>query len=385
MSRREKGIGGISQRADGRWVGRIDVGITIDGKRKIKSVYGKTKQEAQRKLKEVRDSLTRGEYMDRKPKDHTIQYYADEWLQLRKHEIKSSTFDTIESNFINIIYPRIGIYQFDKVTPKDIQGFIDKLVKDGYSYSIVKKMYYYLKAIYEFFYDRKEILDIPFKRIVLPKKLKKESSSIVFFNEEEIKKIKECALSKYPNGTYVFRSGYAIILLLYTGLRCGELIGLKWANIDFDNKQIKVESSIREIKDRSENAKQKTKFEETTPKTSSSIRIVPLSDMAIEALRYFESIKSNDIYVVTTSTGSHITNSRLNRAFHSILDRCGIEKKAGVHSLRHTFASMLFKKGVDAKTVSEILGHSDISITYDIYIHIIDEQKRKAIEQLNDM
>jgi len=386
MARRENGMGSISKRKDGTWTGRIDIGIQSNGKRKMKAVYGKTEAEVKRKLKEVRDAITRGEFKQ-DIKAVTVKSYMNNWLQnYKKHEIKPSTYDIIEATCNNLIYPRIGDFQFSAVKSSDIQNMINDLTDRGYSYSTIRKVYNYTKAAYTFACERKEISEIPFVRISLPKNIKKDVSDIVFFNEDEIKLIKEHALTKFPNSdAYVFRYGYAILLLLYTGLRCGELLGLKWENVDFENKTIKIKNNLKQVKNRDDSIDQKYIVIEQTVKTKSSQRTVPLSDMAIEALRYYEKMKTDSPYVLSTKQGKPVSARNLDRAFRNILERAGIDKRAGVHSLRHTFASLLFKKKVDVKTVSEVLGHYDVSITYNIYIHIIDEQKTKAIEQLNDL
>ena len=174
-------------------------------------------------------------------------------------------------------------------------------------------------------------------------------------------------------------------MLLYTGLRIGELLGLKWNNIDFENKILKVSGNLKQVKNRDEN-KGEAKYIviEQTTKTKSGNRIIPLSDKAIEALKYFEKRKiKKDSYVLITKNGKSVSARNRDTTFRQILKNAGIDKISGVHSLRHTFASMLFKKGVDPKTVSELLGHSDVSITYNIYIHIIHEQKTKAINLSN--
>ena len=108
-----------------------------------------------------------------------------------------------------------------------------------------------------------------------------------------------------------------------------------------------------------------------------------MADRAIEALDYLSKHRKHGKFVAVTKNGNSVPARNIDRAFRQIIKATGIEKTCGVHSLRHTFASMLFKRGVDVKTVSEILGHSDVSVTYNIYIHIIDEQKFTAIDLLN--
>lgn len=383
--RREKGMGCVSQRKDGTWTGRIDLGYQPNGKKKIKAVYGKTEAEVKRKLKDLRNEIAKGEFKQ-DIKAITVKTYMNNWLvNYKKNEVKPSTYDLIESTCNNLIFPRIGNYQLAAVKPSDIQNMINDLTEKGYSYSTIRKAYNYTKSAYTFALERKEVTEIPFAKIILPKSVKKDMSEIVFYNEDEIKLIKENALTKFPHSdAYIFRYGYAIILLLYTGLRCGELLGLKWEDVDYENNSIKVRRNLKQVVNRDEDVDQKYVVIEQSTKTKSGIRSVPLSNMAKEALAYYEKIRTDSPYVLSSKKSKPVSARNLDRAFRNILTRAGITKQYGVHSLRHTFASMLFKKGVDVKTVSEILGHSDVSVTYNIYIHIINEQKVRAIEQLND-
>lgn len=383
MSRRENGEGSISQRKDGTWTGRIDIGRTPDGKRKVKAVYGKTEREVKVKLKEIRNSLIRDEFLD--SQTITVKKYVEDWLvTYKKNEVKPKTYDYIEMIFNNYVLPNIGQLQLQSVTHDDVQRMINKLSEADYAYSTIRKVYIYSNNIFDLARKRRDIKDNPCDFVVLPKVKEKSVSDIVYYNENDIAKIKEVALQKYSNGKYVYRYGWAIILMLYTGLRAGEACALRWENIDFEAKTLYVDSNITIVKDRDANSTKRNKLVEGSPKSRSSERRIPLADMAVEALKYFKEVSIGDKYVITKQSGNLLDHHTLDDTFYLIIDKACPNKKYGVHALRHTFASMLFKKGVDVKTVSEILGHKDTSITYNIYIHIIDDQKKKAVAQLND-
>jgi integrase len=168
-------------------------------------------------------------------------------------------------------------------------------------------------------------------------------------------------------------------------MRIGEAISLEWAKVDFANKKIRIDCNAVEIVDRSPNAKKKTRIEvQDTPKTEASIRYINLSKTAIEALEELQKLNGGHKYVLANSNGGLLQYRNFNRMLESILERCNIEP-CGSHSCRHTFASMLIRKGVDIKVVSELLGHADVSTTYNIYVHLINEQKQKAIEMLDEL
>lgn len=384
MKRRDKGEGSISQRKDGLWTGRIDIGVQENGKRKIKAVYGKTEQEVKRKLRALKKDLIKHDYQE--VKKLSVREYITSWLyNYKQNEVKPSTFDRIEQVCENQIFPCIGDLQINSVTANDFQKMINELA-EKYSYSTVKKAYDYTKSCFTLAYDKREILYNPFVRISLPVNKKKDIADIHYYNDDEIKLIKEYSLQKYSNGCYVYKYGYAIILLLYTGLRVGELLALKWDCVDFDKKTLTVSGNVKQVKNRNSDASVSyITIEQNTAKTKSGMRVIPLSKSALEALEYFREINKNHTYIVSSSEDKPLSARNLDRTFRSILTNAGIENIHGVHSLRHTFASMLFRKGVDVKTVSELLGHADTGVTYNIYIHLIQEQKIRAVEGLDEL
>lgn len=380
--RRDKGSGSISQRNDGTWTGRVTLGYDENGKRKVKAFYGKTKGEVKKKMAEFQADIIRGDYQQ--VIKRSVEGYMTDWLNdVKQNELKPSSFDRLEQTCKYQVFPFIGTLQMGMVTPEDVQGVINKLVDKGFSYSTIKKAYNAMNACFTFASERDAIRKNPCRRISLPKNREKEISDVVFYDDGQIEAIEKAAMVKYGNGVYKYQNGWYIILLLYTGLRIGELLALKWENVDFDKKQIKVIGNLKEVKSRGKSITNYMTVEQPT-KTKSGNRIVPLADRAIDALRYLEKHKHSEEYVAATKNGKHISPRNIDRTFRQILTAAGIEQSSGVHSLRHTFASMLFKKGVDPKTVSEILGHSDVTVTYNIYIHLIQEQKAKAIELLND-
>ena len=382
MTRREKGMGSVSQRKDGSWTARVTLGVDSNGKRKVKALYGKTEREVKKKLKGFQQELIKNDYKE--VQKTTVEEYMNDWLlHTKRNELKPSSYDRLEETCKYQIYPFIGYCQIHELTATHIQKLINSLTEKGYSYSTIKKAYNALHSCLMLAYEREEIRKNPFVGIALPKQVKKDISDIVYFTEEETELIEHYALERYGTGKYKYENGWFIILLLYTGLRVGELLALKWENIDLVRKTLRVSGNLKQVKDRDESSDKAYKIIEQTPKTKSGNRIVPLADRAIEALDYLSKHRKHGKFVAVTKNGNSVPARNIDRAFRQIIKATGIEKTCGVHSLRHTFASMLFKRGVDVKTVSEILGHSDVSVTYNIYIHIIDEQKFTAIDLLN--
>jgi len=162
---------------------------------------------------------------------------------------------------------------------------------------------------------------------------------------------------------------------------------LKWDDIDFDKRTMKIQATSTSIKERDENngytGKYKT-VEQDSVKTASSHRILPLNVVAIETLKSLQ-LASTGKYVISTKTGHMLKPYDLNRSFGRILNNAGISGEYGVHSLRHTFATILFGQGVDIKIVSKLLGHQSIRITYDTYVHVLAELEVQAIEAIPNL
>ena len=168
----------------------------------------------------------------------------------------------------------------------------------------------------------------------------------------------------------------------------GEVLGLKWEDIDFENKTIHVCRNVAYIKNRNSNLDTtkgyRVEVKEFT-KTDAGNRLIPMNNTSFSLMNSLKSKSSDEnSYVFENKNGNVISPHNLEKKFNKILKNCNIEK-TGLHTLRHTFASMLFKKGVDVKTVSEILGHADVRITYNTYIHLIKEQKHDAVNLLDDL
>jgi integrase len=380
--RRDKGDGSLFQRADGKWVAQLRIGTKENGKPKLKSFVNDTRQEAKKRLDEYKKAIIKNDY--REIKKRTVRDYMDDWLY-NTLKLKGKSLDIKELSLRNHVYPYIGDMQIASLGANDIQRMVNALIDKEYSYSTIKKAYDAVNQCFKLALIKEEIHKNPCLGVVLPKNTKKKAEAIRFFNDAEIELIKSECVSKHKNGASKYRLGYGVVLLLYTGMRIGEAIPLSWEKVDFANKRIFIDCNAVEIVDRSPNAKTKTRIEvQDTPKTEASIRHINLGKTAIEALEELKKLNGGHKYVLANSNGGLLQYRNFNRMLESILERCNIEP-CGSHTCRHTFASMLIRKGVDIKVVSELLGHADVSTTYNIYVHLINEQKQQAIEMLDEL
>ena len=385
-NKREHGQGTIYLRKDGRWYGAVQNGYNENGKPKMITVYGKTEAEAKRKLKEKIKLINSDELIlqNNTIKNITVEEYCTNWLKnVKVNELKPSSYDRKELTLSNQVYPSIGMLQLSQLSIDDVQKMVNQLKQKELSYSSIKKAYEAINACCKYAIIRGDLQKNPCTGVTLPKNLKHQDGDIKFYTEKQVESLLKQSTIKYNNGKNKYRLGYGIQLLLYTGLRIGEALALTWEDVDIQNKTIKVNKNLKQVKNRDDNQSKYKIIVQNSTKTNSGTRVVPLNNKSIEALKQIKEITGQYKYVFSTQTGKNMSSRTCDRMFRKIQENCGFKEIYGVHALRHTFASLLFKRGVDVKTVSEILGHKDVSVTYDTYIHLIQEQKVNAMNLLD--
>ena len=385
-NKREHGQGTIYLRKDGRWYGAVQNGYNENGKPKMITVYGKTGAEAKRKLKEkIKLINSDGLILQNNTiKNITVEEYCTNWLKnVKVNELKPSSYDRKELTLSNQVYPSIGMLQLSQLSIDDVQEMVNQLKQKELSYSSIKKAYEAINECCKYAIIRGDLQKNPCTGVTLPKNLKHQDGDIKFYTDKQVESLLKQATIKYNNGKNKYRLGYGIQLLLYTGLRIGEALALTWEDVDIQNKTIKVNKNLKQVKNRDDNQSVYKIIIQNSTKTNSGTRIVPLNNKSIEALKQIKEITGQYKYVFSTETGNNVSARTCDRMFRKIQENCGFKEIYGVHALRHTFASLLFKKGVDVKTVSEILGHKDVSVTYNTYIHLIQEQKVSAMKLLD--
>ena len=204
-------------------------------------------------------------------------------------------------------------------------------------------------------------------------------------NPDEHKKVLEAALSE--------KYGFCITLALATGMRVGELVALRWSDLNFDDNSINICRSLNRFKNFDKSKDMKTVIVISEPKTKTSKRVIPLTDKIMEDLKTLsisqerekafcgDSYNDNG-YIFASPLGYCIEPRTMQDVFKRILKSAEIAE-ANFHALRHTFATRALEAGVPAKIVSEILGHANVSTTLDLYSHVSLDTKRDAINKIN--
>ena len=300
--------------------------------------------------------------------------WLDEWF--RNYIQPSSKIKTCE-RYSEIIEKhlkvKLGEYELDELTPLVLQRYVTELLRSGnivtgkgLAANSVNGIITVIQNSLKLAYTLGELKEYTADKIKRPKTKEKEVSC---FTLPEQKKIEQAVLtSKKPKL-------FGIVLCLYSGLRIGELLALEWSDIDFNKGTIAINKTCHDGRD--ENGKLCRIID--TPKTTSSKRTIPIPRQLLPLLKDHKK-KSNSQYVVS-SDGHGITVRSYQRSFELLQKRLGIERK-GFHSLRHTFATRALECGMDVKTLSEILGHKNATVTLNRYAHSMMEHKKEMMNKL---
>ena len=374
--RRSNGEGNIRKRKDGRWEGRYTAGHNPqNGKQIIKNVLGKTQSEVKEKLKRAMEESKKVDIT--RTGKYTVSDWMEEWFEnVAKLKVRPSSHQTYRGYIDHHIAPNIGNTPLEKLSTMDLQKLYRKLMNTGrverieaqdqpkgLSAKTVRNINQVISSAMDFAVAQKIISENPCKAAALPKLEHKEMQTIP---SEQLQ-----AFLSEAKATGVYEMYY---IELATGLRRGELLGLKWTDIDWKNGIIKVRRSIARVNG---------KTVESPLKTKNSYRAVTISSQAIEVLKQHKA-KTNDAYVFPSPSGGPISPDSVNNMLKRVLARAGIPK-VRFHDLRHTFATIALQNGVDIKTVSGMLGHFSAGFTLDTYAHVTTSAQREAAETMGNI
>ena len=293
--------------------------------------------------------------------------WLHKWLELYvKPSTKERTYRKYRQEAEKYILPALGNYEADELSAVELQSFSASLAERGLAASTVNGVLFVLKSSL-----RKAVaLGIAHRQytdmIVRPKVREKK---VVCFSKDEQKRIEQYVLEH--NTPYLF----GIVLTLYTGLRIGELLALTWEDIDFQKGTVTISKSCF---DSWENGRYKKIFD--TTKTQSSERVIPLPKQIIGELKQLKK-QTGARFVVAAKSEYGAQIRAYQRSFELVLRKLHIERKC-FHALRHTFATRALEVGMDVKTLSEILGHKNPTITLNRYAHSLLEHKTEMMNKV---
>ncbi len=360
----------IYRRKDGRYEGRYVIGKTDSGKTRFGYVYGYQYAEVKRNLLVKKAEHVQRVEQDRNTYKGTVSEWMVFWLE---NELLGSVKKSSYQVYLNLLWkhiqPRLGGIRLTSVTPAVVQNFVESLENCGLAYSTVKSAYRLLFAAMKYAQEEGVLQKNPCRKIKLLKKDSAEQRVLTRLEQERIR------------ANVTGDRDLPALLSLYTGMRLGEICGLKWSDIDWANQTVFVRRTVQRLKTGTNCCSgRKTQLNITAPKSSRSIRVIPLPVFLFEQLRRLHPAECADGFIF--GNGESVAEPRtVQRHFTRFTERLKI-KGVHFHTLRHSFATRLLELGTDVKTVSVLLGHSSARTTLDFYAHSLIEQQRIAINQL---
>jgi len=375
-------------REDGRIAIQIYLGLDENGKRKYKTVYGRTQADADKKAAQVKLSMSKG--IDVTADKDTFEFWAMQWLESKKREVSNGQYVNYKGTMKHLV-SALGSAQISKIMPIDIQRIIDKLsefnpnTKKPASKQTLKNVRLIALQIYQLAINNRVLEYNPANAVKIPINAPKEERRALTDTEQQW----------IVNTEH--RAKRAAMIMMYAGLRRGEVVALTWSDINLDDRTI----SINKTAEKSGN----NFLVKNTAKSKSGIRVIDIPQILAY---YLQSEVRDSIHVCVNAQGRMHTVSSWTRMWDSYLFELNMQHgeftlfqnkpkskydpkgipfvidKITPHYLRHTFATMLYFAGVDVLTAKDQLGHADAATTLGIYTHLDKTHKRKSMLKLDD-
>ena len=364
------------------WEARFTVGFDPGtGKQIQKSVTGKSQKEVAQKLKELTAALDAGTYIA--PNKMTVAQWLDTWQAEYLANVKPSTVSSYEATIRNHLKPGIGAIRLDTLTTHDIQEFYNSLrspaeKRKALSSKTIKNIHGILHHALQQAMLNNYIRTNPANACVLPKVSKKKVKPM---NEHQIADfLKAIKGHKYEN---------MFLVALFTGIREGEVCGLQWECVDFDNGTILIDKQLQSLRGKVRGDREKYALIPTKNGKERTITVAPFvmdllwkTKRAQDANRkdFGSDFQENDL-VFTDEISNRVTPQALYRAFKIVVTELGM-KDVRFHDLRHSYAVVSLKSGDDVKTVQENLGHATSAFTLDTYGHVTEKMKKDSADRM---
>ncbi len=367
--RRGNNEGSIYQRADGRWCATITIGYGEDGKRRRRTVFGKTKKDVQANLAKLASQKLDGTLGE--PSKLTVAQFLRRWIEDTKRppNVRYTTYVSYTGLLKNHIAPYIGGIRLSRLNAVQVRGLYAALQRDGVGSRTRQMAHDVLKSA----------LKQAVKWGMLPRnvcdaveKPKRRKQPMQYWTPEEAKKfLAEAAADRWFS---------LYVVAVTTGMRLGEILGLQWDDVDLEAGTIAVQHNLILAEGNG--------WELAEPKSDSGRRLIELPKVAVDALHAHrkESVTEGHAgspFVFCDSQGGYLRQSNFTRrSYKPLLKRAGV-REIRFHDLRHTMATMLLLSGEHPKVVQERLGHGRISMTLDTYSHVLPSMQKEAAAKLD--
>ena len=380
--------GTVYKRSDNRWGGMVSY-HDEQGVYRRKSFCAPTKKAV---LKKIGDYIEffKMEIAEADETKKPLRKSMQKWLEVFQYgTVERATYDRKEDCAKHYIYPRIGDMIISEITSADLNGILTQMMNEGYSHSTVKHVYSLFKEYFRYLCYEEHIPKNPMAYVRMIKKANflaaqgreiiARSDAVTVLNDEEIRRLREAVFTRNRKGALKHQQAAAYLLMLNTGLRTGEVLGLFNSDIDLDKRELSVTRAVKEVGKRDKDgAACGTELIVGGMKTAASKRTIPLNSAAIEMIlilrtdRYFGA----DSPLISNQVGDFTRPSTFRSRWYTLLDFAGISHK-GLHSLRHTFATRLINgvedengnlKTLTVRQVADLFGHTTSSVTEKYYV-----------------
>ena len=364
----------IRKRSDGRWEGRYTIGFDPKtGKQQRKSIYGATQKEVRQKLTQILSEIDDGSYVE--PSSMKLETWLDIWLKEYTANLKPTTYSCYESSVRVHLKPNLGRFQLSTLAPHLIQHFYNELLNEKHlSPKTIKNINGAFHKALEQAKKLGYIRNNPLDAVILPRVEKKE-----------VKTLEDDDLIRFLNIIKGEPDELIYFVTVFTGLRQGEVLGLTWDCVDFENNALLINKQQAYLK--------RTKEFVYMSLKNGKARALTVADEVMDALRQQQEKQhqweiaagcawSNPMHLVfTNELGEHVSNKTLYNRFKRLMKANGFDDLR-YHSLRHTFAVSSLRAGDDIKTVQENLGHATAGFTLSTYAHATPGMKRESANRM---
>ena len=380
--------GTVYKRSDNRWGGMVSY-HDEQGVYRRKSFCAPTKKAV---LKKIGDYIEffKMEIAEADETKKPLRKSMQKWLEVFQYgTVERATYDRKEDCAKRYIYPRIGDMIISEITSADLNGILTQMMNEGYAHSTVKHVYSLLNEYFRYLCYEDYIPKNPMAYVRMIKKANflaaqgreiiARSDAVTVLTDEEIRRLREAVFTRNRKGALKHQQAAAYLLMLNTGLRTGEALGLLNSDIDLDKRELSVTRAVKEVSKRDKDGTVcGTELIVGGMKTAASKRTIPLNSTAIEMIlilrteRYFGA----DSPLISNQVGDFTRPSTFRSRWYTLLDFAGISHK-GLHSLRHTFATRLINgvedengnlKTLTVRQVADLLGHTTSSVTEKYYV-----------------
>ena len=362
----------IYRRKDGRWEGRYISGRKPDGKARYSYVYGKSYSETKEKL----DKRKGDQYRAMPSCQLTVKLILEMWLHLRPADIKESTFQRYTFLIQMHILPYLGNIRINALSSETLEVYIRGLLKSG---RLDSRGGLAEKTVSDIVSILKSSLKLASRKYAVSPELLDVKGPAIKQKRVETLGDWECEVLSRSILRAPDLNGAAYLLALDSGLRLGEICGLKWSDVSFMERTLTVSRTVTRIKSGT-----RTQLSVQAPKTEASERVIPLTAKFLSLLAKLRNDAPENAYILTGMQTKPMEPRTLQYRFQAYLKRNGL-KHHHFHALRHTFATRSIENGFDAKTVSEIIGHRSVKTTLQLYVHPTMMHKRKVVETVSSI